>query len=131
MNDKTRILICDDETHILHVVGLNLRSAGYEPVLAANGEQALEAVAQSPPALCVIDHQMPGMTGSELCRRLRAFPGLEATPIVMLTAADFRMPRPGDGDEQLSAVVGKPFSPKALIELIQSLLAPSRIGEDQ
>lgn len=124
MNEKTRILICDDEPHILHVVGLKLRAAGFEVAIAANGEQALKAAAKHSPALCVVDYNMPGMNGAELCQQLRAMPHLAALPIVLLTAMDYRLLQFGDSDTAPSAVMGKPFSPRALVQQVQALIKP-------
>ena len=129
MNEKPRILICDDEPHILHVVGLNLRQAGFEAVFAGNGEQALDAARRTQPALGIVDYQMPGMRGDELCRRLRELPGCVRLPVIMLTALDYRLPYCGESRAAPSAVMGKPFSPRALVGQVRDLLEPLAVSE--
>lgn len=124
MSHKTRILICDDEPHIIHVVGLNLRSAGYEVIAAGHGQQALDLVAEKLPSLCIIDHNMPAMNGAELCRELRAVPGLSTVPVIMLTAVDYRLTEFDDPRTSPTTVMGKPFSPRVLLKQVESLLNP-------
>ena len=64
--DKPLILVVDDETHILHVVGLKLSNAGYEIITAEDGEEGLEVAVEQTPDLVITDFQMPFMTGLEL-----------------------------------------------------------------
>ncbi|MCX8007778.1 MAG: sigma-54 dependent transcriptional regulator [Coriobacteriia bacterium] len=79
-----RVLIVDDEKNMRWVLGEALRSAGYETVEAADGKEALAAVADAPPDLMVLDHKMPAPDGMEVLKRVRA-KGL-TFPIIMLTA---------------------------------------------
>lgn len=120
-----RVLVVDDESHIIQVLAYKLRAAGYEVLTAADGEEALEICEQALPDLVVTDYQMPVMSGIELCRALRRDPRSEGIPVVMLTARGYGL----DGDalraEGVSAIVSKPFSPRALLERIEALL-----GED-
>lgn len=123
MNPQPRILICDDEPHILHVVSLRLQREGYLPLLSSTAEQALELIANEPPDLCIVDQKLPGMNGSGLCKALRSTPGLEDVPIIMLTAMDLNLPDLSDGEAGPNTVMGKPFSPSALAEQIRGLLS--------
>ena len=70
------ILVVDDESHIQHVVSLKLRNAGWEVETAADGEEALHAMAARRPTLVVTDLQMPYMDGIELCRAMLERPDL-------------------------------------------------------
>ena len=73
MNEK-RILVADDETHILHVVSLKLRNAGYHVLTARDGQEALEMAQSEKPDLIITDYHMPMLSGLELCRRLKQDP---------------------------------------------------------
>ena len=67
MSDK-RILVVDDEIHIVHVVAIKLRNNGYEVITADNGAQALEITREEMPDVIVTDYQMPVMSGLELVK---------------------------------------------------------------
>ena len=83
-----RILVADDEAHILHVVSMKLRNAGYEVVTAADGEEALELCKSECPDLLITDFQMPYMDGLQLCMALRATEGTRACLLYTSDAAD-------------------------------------------
>ena len=116
------ILVADDETHILHVVSMNLRNAGYQVMTAVDGEEALEVCAAELPDLLITDYQMPYLTGLELCKQLRSRPETKDIPAIMLTARGFDI-EPGDMIEAgIAAVLAKPFSPRELLGKIKDLL---------
>src|SRR5438105_270078 len=82
------VLIIEDDTDIAESLKYNLEREGLGTVIALSGEQGLtEALNQrNPPALILLDLMLPGMSGIELCRRLRREPQTRRTPIIMLTA---------------------------------------------
>ncbi len=80
------ILVVDDEEDLLKLIDLNLRREGFETVLASNGTDALALARTSRPALVVLDVMLPDLSGTEVCRRLRAAPETRDVPIIMLTA---------------------------------------------
>jgi len=130
-----RILIVDDETHILQVLSLKLRNAGYEVFTAMDGEEALEVVRQSRPDLVITDFQMPIMTGLELCRAMAADPASAEIPVLMLTARGYSLSDRDLAIGNIRHVVHKPFSPRAILEMVRTLLidaeaAPARKRED-
>lgn len=84
------ILIVDDSKLVTDIVKMRLEMHGYEVEVAHNGEEGLRRVRDSLPDLVVLDVQMPGIDGYEVCRRLRAQPALEDLPIIMLTSMDDR-----------------------------------------
>ena len=84
MSEKT-ILVADDETHILHVVSLKLRNAGYRVVTARDGQEALELAQQEKPDLLITDYHMPELSGLELCRKLKQDPATCNIAAIMLT----------------------------------------------
>ncbi|MBA2321282.1 MAG: response regulator transcription factor [Deltaproteobacteria bacterium] len=80
------ILIVDDEDDLRTLLDLHLRREGFRTMLAATGTEALELAARTPPSLVVLDLMLPDLSGTEVCRRLRAMPALKGTPVIMLTA---------------------------------------------
>src|SRR4051812_29870544 len=88
-----RILIIDDEAHILQVLQLKLRNAGYEVVTAVDGEEGLEYATrrEQRPDLIITDFQMPYMTGLELCKALAGDPAVASIPVLMLTARGYAL----------------------------------------
>ena len=109
-----RVLICDDEPYIVESVSYVVRKAGFDVVTAEDGEQALEAAHREKPDLVFLDIMMPGISGDEVCRRLKADPKTRATHVVILTA------RGQEEDERRAMEMGadefmtKPFSPRKL-----------------
>ena len=85
-----RILMVDDSQLVKDIVKLRLESLGYQVSLASSGEEALDAIHESPPDLIVLDIRMPGIDGYEVCRRLRQdpSPAVRDLPIIALTSMD-------------------------------------------
>jgi DNA-binding response OmpR family regulator len=83
-----QILIIEDDSDIAESLQYNFRREGFMPVIAESGEKGLRLALneKNPPGLIVLDLMLPGMSGMELCRRLRREPLTEKTPIIMLTA---------------------------------------------
>jgi DNA-binding response OmpR family regulator len=114
MSRPKKVLICDDEPYIVESVSYVVRKAGYQVVVAEDGEEALEAGLREKPALVFLDIMMPRMTGYEVCRRLKEDPETRDTYIIMLTA------RGQEEDERKALEMGadefmtKPFSPRKM-----------------
>ncbi len=122
-NANISILVVDDEKHIVHVVSLKLRNAGYNVLSAADGEEGYEMACANIPDLIITDYQMPFMTGLEMCRELRRNDETAAIPVLLLTARGYALE-----DEDLEAVnikqsISKPFSPRKLIDSVKESLA--------
>jgi CheY-like chemotaxis protein len=116
------ILVADDESHILHVVSLKLRNAGYRVVTAHDGQEALEAALQERPDLLITDYHMPQLSGLELCRRLKQDPSLPQIPVIMLTARGYHL-EPQDTEQSgILRMVSKPFSPRQLLATVNDVL---------
>ena len=118
-----RILVADDEAHILHVVSMKLRNAGFEVITAVDGEEALELCTTEQPDLLITDFQMPFLSGLELCKRLRSRPETRDIPAIMLTARGFDIEPEEMSEAKISAVLAKPFSPREVLERVNELLA--------
>ena len=117
------ILVADDDPDILGLVTLRLERQGYDVVTASSGAEALALARNSRPALAVLDVSMPGMTGLDVTRALRADKATSAIPVILLTArvqeADIAAGLASGADAYLK----KPFSPQDLREQVAALLA--------
>ncbi len=119
---EQKVLVADDEIHIVYVVAIKLRNNGYEVITAGNGAQAFELVCEEKPDIIVTDFQMPVMTGLELVEKLRQCDETKDIPVIMLTARDFAIEEEQKKDLQISEFLSKPFSPKELLRSIQDIL---------
>ncbi len=81
-----KILVCDDERHIVRLIQVNLERQGYQVVTAFDGKEGLEKVRTEKPDLCVLDVMMPYMDGFEVLKNIRRDPETENLPVIMLTA---------------------------------------------
>jgi DNA-binding response OmpR family regulator len=119
-----KILIADDEPHIVTALEFLLGDHGYEVAVARNGDEALSLIDAAPPDLVLLDVMMPSRSGYEVCKVIRARPDLAATKVVMLSA------KGGAADMQKGLEAGadlyitKPFSNRELLDKIDALLAP-------
>lgn len=118
-----RILVVDDEAHILQVLSLKLRNAGYEVITAVDGEEAYEYAIKQAPDVVISDYQMPYMTGLELCRALAGNAATANVPVLLLTARGHALDPEDLTLRNIRDVLSKPFSPRAVVEQVQRLLA--------
>lgn len=121
MSDK-KVLVVDDEIHIVHVVAIKLRNNGYEVFSADNGAEGLKLALKEKPDIIVTDYQMPVMTGLELIEQLRQHEETKDTPVVMLTARSFAISQEQQDHLRISGCLSKPFSPKELLGNIEDIL---------
>ncbi|NQU24601.1 MAG: response regulator [Candidatus Nealsonbacteria bacterium] len=118
-----RILLCDDEIHILRAAEFKLKRAGYDVRTANNGEEAWQAVGQQMPDILITDYQMPRLDGFGLVQRLRANPETEHLPVLMLTAKGFELSHEELAERwNVIAVIAKPFSPRELLQSVNEIL---------
>jgi two-component system alkaline phosphatase synthesis response regulator PhoP len=117
-----KVLIVDDEIHIVHVVAIKLRNNGYDVLSADNGAEAFELACKEKPDIIVTDFQMPVMTGLELVEKLRQRQETKDIPVIMLTARNFAIPKEQQEELQISDCLSKPFSPKELLGNIEDVL---------
>jgi len=117
-----RILVVEDEPAIQELIALNLEQAGQRAVMAASAEEGLRRIEEELPDLVLLDWMLPGQSGIELARRLRADARTRALPIIMLTAR-------GDEEDKLRGLetgaddyITKPFSMKELQARIKAVL---------
>jgi DNA-binding response OmpR family regulator len=120
-----RIVVADDSETILEMIVITLQKAGYEPVTATHGGEALDAVRTHRPELLIIDATMPVSDGYEVVRMLHAELGDKKPFVMMLTASDRAVDRERATEAGVDEFVSKPFSPVALRDRVRELLDPS------
>ncbi|MEE8509142.1 MAG: response regulator [Myxococcota bacterium] len=125
-----RILVVDDEAHIVQVLSLKLRNAGYEVITAVDGEEGVDLAREHRPDLIITDFQMPYLTGLELCQALAEHEPTAKIPIVILTARGYALDEADLALGNIKDVISKPFSPRAIVQLLRELLADAD-GEGQ
>ncbi|MBX5469609.1 MAG: response regulator transcription factor [Thermoleophilaceae bacterium] len=123
-----RVLVCDDEPQILRALRVILRDAGFDPVLAATAEEALDAAAVHTPRAAIVDLVLPDGDGVDVCRRIREWSEL---PIIVLSAV-------GEEREKVRALnagaddyVTKPFGPEELVARLRAVLRRAAGGESE
>lgn len=118
---KTRVLIAEDEPHLLESLSFILGREGYEVGTALDGEAALAALLADPPALMILDVMLPKINGFELLRQIRADGRLKALPVIILTA------KGQTRDRETAAALGadlfltKPFANKDVVAAVKTL----------
>ncbi len=116
---RGRVLIVDDDTALAEMLGIVLRSEGYEPFLCSDGDSAVAAFREHKPDLVLLDLMLPGLDGIDVCRAIRAESG---TPIVMLTAKSDTIDIVVGLESGADDYVVKPFKPKELVARIRARL---------
>ena len=115
----SKVLVVDDEPFILMMIEDKLKTSQIDVVTVRESRHALERIRNERPDLIILDWMMPGLSGIDLCKLIKAAPDLRDIPIFMLTA------KGQDADEEqgklcgVSRYITKPFSPKALVEMVQ------------
>lgn len=117
-----KVLVCDDEPHIVHVVSAKLKNNGFEVVTAGDGEEAFATAKAESPDLVITDYQMPYLSGLELCARLRNDPATSEIPVIMLTARGFSLGEDDTKGMNIRKVLPKPFSPREVLACVNQIL---------
>jgi two-component system phosphate regulon response regulator PhoB len=122
LSGRRWILVVEDDPDIAQLVCFNLERQGLPAASVPDGEGALAVVAKDPPALVVLDLMLPGMTGIEVCKRIRSDATTAALPIVMLTARAAEADRMQGLRAGADDYVTKPFSPRELVSRVRAVL---------
>jgi adenylate cyclase len=117
-----RILVVDDTPQNVKLLGDLLSAKGYEVTTAASGEQALESIARQPPDLVLLDIMMPGISGYEVCRRIRENPATALLPVVLATSLDPNQERIKGIEAGADDFLSKPVNQAELFARVKSLL---------
>ncbi|HZR41550.1 MAG TPA: response regulator transcription factor [Ktedonobacteraceae bacterium] len=123
---QLKVLVVDDEDHIIELIQLGLRYEGFQVESASDGEQAINLAQRTNPDLIILDVMMPGIDGLEVCRRLRSNPTTSDIPILMLTAKDEVSDRILGLQTGADDYVTKPFDFYELLERMKAILRRSR-----
>lgn len=119
---KKTILIVEDEEDILELLDFHLQQEGFNTVTTTTGDEALELIDKSPPALVVLDIMLPGMIGTEVCKTLKQDDATRHIPILMLTARGEEIDRVVGFELGADDYVTKPFSPRELVLRVKAIL---------
>jgi two-component system phosphate regulon response regulator PhoB len=119
---KAKILAADDEPDALELIEVNLKSAGYEVIIAADGREALQKARATMPDLILLDIMLPEMDGLEVCKALRRDAATSFLPIIMLTARTAEIDRVLGLELGADDYITKPFSPRELILRVKNVL---------
>ncbi len=119
---KGKILVVDDEIYIVHILDFSLGMEGYEVLTALDGEQALEKAKAEKPDLIVLDIMMPKLDGYETCKRLKADDATKQIPVILLSAKGRNVDQKIGFEVGADDYITKPFSPRKLVERINSVL---------
>ena len=119
-----QILIVEDDPDIAESLRYNFEREGFRPVIAESGEKGLRLALDEkyPPDLILLDLMLPGMSGMELCRRLRREPLTEKTPIIMLTAKAAETDKISGLNIGADDYIVKPFSVKEVVARVRAVL---------
>ena len=117
-----KVLVADNEIHIVQVVAIKFRNNGFEVITSDNAREAFELACSQKPDVIVTDLQMPGISSLELIENLRNNPSTADIPVVLLTARDFTVEDEQISDLRISVCLSKPFSPRELLQTVNEVL---------
>jgi two-component system, OmpR family, alkaline phosphatase synthesis response regulator PhoP len=117
-----KVLVVDDEIHIVHVVAVKFRNNGFEVISAGNGEEGFKLACEEKPDIIIADLKMPVMTGLEMVEKLRGCEQTKDIPVIVLTARGFDIEDDKKRDLRISEYLSKPFSPKKLLKDVEDIL---------
>src|SRR4029079_4667508 len=124
-----RILLCDDELHILRAAEFKFKRAGYEVVCANDGQEGWEQIEQQRPDIVVTDCQMPRLSGLGLAERIRQSPATADLPVIMLSAKGFELSLEELRTQYgIRCLMAKPFSPRELFARVEAVLAGEQVA---
>ena len=116
------ILVAEDEPHILLLIQRKLEAAGYTVLTTTNGDDALKMALQERPDLLLLDIMLPGREGLEICREVKQSLGKDAPPVILISALGQQIDVEAGIAAGADDYIIKPFSPRLLLEHIQSAL---------
>ena len=124
------ILIVDDDKDNRMLLSTYLSAEGHAVVEADSGEKALEILAQGPVALVLLDVMLPGLSGFDVCRRIKRDPKTAGTPVVMVTALGDTESRTRAFDSDADEIIAKPVFGRELLARVHSILRLRRLAQD-
>ncbi|MEZ4220256.1 MAG: response regulator [Polyangiaceae bacterium] len=121
-----RVLVIEDEPDLREVLCFNLRQAGFEVVATGLGEEGLQLAEDKKPDLVLLDLMLPDLSGTEICKRLKAGAATQHVPVVMLTARGEEVDRVVGFEIGAEDYIVKPFSVRELLLRLQAILRRSQ-----
>ena len=118
-NNKTRVLVIDDEENVCELIALYFEKAGYEVVCAGSGSDGIEMIRTQKPELVILDLMLPDMDGLDVCKEVRRNSNV---PLIMLTARVDEVDRVLGLEMGADDYVTKPFSPRELLARVKAVL---------
>jgi DNA-binding response OmpR family regulator len=125
MESSARIVIVDDDEHIRELASVYLRKEGFDVACAVDGTSAVETIRRQQPSLVVLDLMLPGLSGYDVCKAVRAE---SSVPIIMLTARDEDVDKIVGLELGADDYVTKPFNPRELVARIKAILRRAENG---
>ena len=119
---KAEILVVDDDPQITTLLQFRLRKVDYAPRVVNNGEDALRAIQEKKPDLVILDVMMPGMSGYEVCEKIKSDEKTSDIPVIMLTALDMGKDFEKALEKKADWFITKPFETEHVLKRIQYLL---------
>ncbi|OGS98047.1 MAG: hypothetical protein A3F73_04110 [Gallionellales bacterium RIFCSPLOWO2_12_FULL_59_22] len=120
------ILVVDDSPHNVKLLRLILEAAGYRVLETFSGAEALETLHRDKPDAILLDVRMPGMTGYEVCRKIREYPEFASLPVIMVTSLPLAEERIMGIEAGATDFISKPFSKNELLARVRASLAMSK-----
>lgn len=117
-----KVLVVDDEKHLVKIITFNLKQKAYETDSACNGQEALDKVGSFKPDLIILDVMMPIMSGYEVCEKLKGSEQTRGILIILLTAKGQELDRNKGEKYGADEYMIKPFSPRLLMRTVARLL---------
>ena len=121
--ERPKVLVADDEAHIIHVVQLKLEKGGFEVLTSMDGQEALDMAREVHPCLLVTDLQMPVLSGLEVAAALYREEATQDIPVILLTAKGFEVDDSAIANTNIKMVMTKPFSPRDLLARVSEIVA--------
>jgi len=118
------VLLADDEANILMLLEMELQAEGFAVATASDGVTAMRLLREAPPALALLDWNMPGMTGLDICRRLRDTGVF--LPVIMITARDEMDDRVAALEAGADDFIAKPFNVREVLARVKALMRRSK-----
>lgn len=117
-----KILVVDDEVHIVNILKFNLKKSGYDVITAVNGEEALGIIEAEMPDLILCDVMMPKLTGFEVCQKIKSDDKYKTIPFILLTAKGQEVDKDIGLKFGADLYLTKPFSPKNIVDKVTEML---------
>ena len=123
---EKKVLVANDEFHVLQALSVRLRSAGYQVLTARDGQEALETARRQHPDLVITDYAVPRLSGLELCQKLKHDPRTADIPAIVLTATGYDVDVRDPNQSGVHRLLPKPFNRQSLLASVSEVLDGTR-----